>query len=93
MEGQNETLAVRTSGAGDRIQVEVADSGCGIPDSRIPHLFDPFFTTKTDGQGTGLGLWVCRRVIQEHGGRISIETREGQGTSVHVSVPVRMSRP
>ena len=65
------------------------DTGCGIPESRIPHLFDPFFTTKTDGRGTGLGLWLCRRVIQEHGGRISVETKVDEGTTIRLGLRVR----
>lgn len=58
----------------------IADSGPGIPKESLEHVFDLFFTTKP--KGTGLGLAICRKIMQDHGGEISIESTEGQGTTV-----------
>ena len=67
-------------------QVRVIDTGVGIPRSALPNLFDPFFSTKT--QGTGLGLSISQSIMQEHGGAISIASREGHGTTVLLNFPM-----
>ena len=67
------------------IVVEVSDNGGGIPDSVRERLFEPFFTTKTDGMG--MGLSICRRIVEEYGGRLSIHSREGEGTTVAFTLP------
>ena len=62
-------------GADDgEIVVEVADNGCGIPDDILPQIFDPFFTTKDVGDGTGLGLSITHGMVQDHGGRLEVES-------------------
>ena len=66
-------------------QIEIHDTGVGIPPERIEHLFDPFFTTKD--KGTGLGLAIVHQIIAEHGGSINVESKEGQGTSFFVDLP------
>jgi len=63
----------------------IADSGPGIPKESLEHVFDLFFTTKP--KGTGLGLAICRKIMQDHGGDISIESIEGQGTTVTLQLP------
>jgi signal transduction histidine kinase len=73
---------------GDRVVVEVQDTGRGIPADVLPHIFDPFFTTKPIGVGTGLGLAICHRVITELGGQIGVETHAGVGTTFRVTLPV-----
>jgi len=67
------------------IYIEVSDTGVGIPKERINNLFKPFFSTKP--KGIGLGLVYCKRVIEAHGGIISVISEEGQGTSVFIQIP------
>jgi signal transduction histidine kinase len=78
------------AGAGTRpvpvVRVRVIDTGQGIPREVLPRLFDPFFTTKASG--TGLGLSISQSIVQEHGGTISIASREGRGTTVVVELPL-----
>jgi CheY-like chemotaxis protein/two-component sensor histidine kinase len=72
----------------ESVIVEINDDGPGIPDELQPKIFDPFFTTKDVGQGTGLGLTVAYAIVQEHGGRIRLESRSGAGASFFVELPV-----
>lgn len=74
---------------GDYVRVSMKDSGCGIREEDLPRIFDPYFTTKTDGgrRGTGLGLAVSRSILQNHNGLITVESREGSGTVVHIYLP------
>lgn len=73
----------------DRIAIQIADDGCGIAPSDLPHLFEPFYTTKGPGKGTGLGLAIARSIVHEHGGTIRIESPPGRGTVATVEFPVR----
>ncbi len=69
------------------VAVSISDTGKGIPESQKEKLFEPFFTTKEVGEGTGLGLSICYGIIVEHGGRIDVESVEGEGTTFHVILP------
>ena len=80
-------LEVRTSCQNGSVEVEVTDTGMGIPDENIRRIFDPFFTTKTIGRGTGLGLSVSYGIVQEHKGRIEVRSTPGKGTSFHLEFP------
>ncbi|MBI3321207.1 MAG: PAS domain-containing protein [Candidatus Omnitrophica bacterium] len=92
------TLTLRSSGMGPhptpqpfdgRVVIgEVIDTGMGIPAAQLHRVTEPFFTTKPQGQGTGLGLSICRSIVEHHGGRLEIDSQEGQGTQVRVLLPV-----
>jgi signal transduction histidine kinase len=83
------TRSVARSGAdpvGEFVQVEVRDTGVGIPEDNLQHIFDPFFTSKDEG--SGLGLAVSHQIVQEHGGFVTVESTVGKGTAFFVHVPV-----
>jgi len=84
------TIVVRTWHDPDHetVMLEINDDGPGIPADLQPKIFDPFFTTKEVGKGTGLGLTVAYAIVQEHGGRIRLESRSGSGASFYVELPV-----
>lgn len=70
---------------GDDVEVSISDTGCGIPLEDRDRIFDLFFTTKP--RGSGLGLPICRRIIEDHGGKIALESRPGQGTTFTITLP------
>ncbi|MFE8597996.1 sensor histidine kinase [Archangium violaceum] len=73
---------------------EVGDTGMGIPAENMAHLFEPFFTTKPSGEGTGLGLFICKSIVEAFEGTITVDSRVGEGTTFRLSLPphVRTSR-
>jgi signal transduction histidine kinase len=73
----------------DWVEVTVQDNGRGIPPDQIQKIFEPFFTSKDPGQGSGLGLSICRDIVQRHGGTISVESRLTEGSRFIVRLPVR----
>lgn len=74
--------------SGDTIvAIEIEDTGRGIPTGSLHAIFDPFFTTKETGSGTGLGLTVCRKILELHGGSIGVSNRQGGGVRVRVLLP------
>jgi PAS domain S-box-containing protein len=79
-------LTLTTGAAGDEVWVEVSDTGGGIAQDKINHIFEPFYTTKK--KGTGLGLMIVQRIVRQHGGRIEMESRVGQGTSFRIRLPM-----
>ncbi len=74
--------------AAKQVRVTVADDGVGIPEDLQARVFEPFFTTKESAQGTGMGLAVVRRIVDEHGGRIELASAPGQGTTFSVFLPL-----
>jgi signal transduction histidine kinase len=68
------------------LEITVSDTGSGIAEADLPRIFTPFFTTKGD-RGTGLGLYISRKIIEEHHGEITVQTNSG-GTTFIVSLPV-----
>jgi len=75
----------------DRVQVRIEDNGAGIPVEIQNKIFDPFFTTKPVGRGTGLGLAVSYRIIEQHGGTVQISSQVGRGTQVTIALSVKAS--
>jgi PAS domain S-box-containing protein len=84
---QNE-IRVTTRLDGERVIIEVSDTGAGIPPEIIGRIFDAFFTTKAVGVGTGLGLAICQRIVTDLGGALTVESEVGKGTTFRVSLPV-----
>lgn len=81
-------LEVRTGARNGSVEVEVTDTGIGIPLDHLNRIFDPFFTTKTSGRGTGLGLSVSYGIIKEHAGKVDVHSTPGKGTSFRLEFPV-----
>ncbi|MGQ9638043.1 MAG: ATP-binding protein [Thermodesulfobacteriota bacterium] len=80
-------LRIRTYQDGERVAVEVKDTGIGIPSFHLKRIFDPFFTTKSEG--TGLGLSITHKILEAHGGTIDVQSIEGQGSTFTLFIPVR----
>ncbi len=100
--GERGTLTIRATHlkSTNMVSIQVTDNGPGIPGPDLPRIFDPFFTTKREGEGTGLGLAVCQRIIQTHGGHIWVTSHVGKGTTFTIQLPcgeaeeeVQVSRP
>ena len=82
-------IAITTKRLGDdQVSVEVQDNGHGIAPEVLPKIFDPFFTTKDVGKGTGLGLSIVYKIVQQHGGKITVASEVGKGTRFTVVLPV-----
>src|SRR5215475_4166663 len=81
-------LRVLTDTMNSKIEILVQDTGTGISPENIKKIYDPFFTTKAPGKGTGLGLSVSYGIVQEHGGTISVESRQGVGTTFRLELPL-----
>jgi PAS domain S-box-containing protein len=79
-------LRVETGVGGEYIWVQVSDTGTGIPEEKLNRIFDPFFTTKK--KGSGLGLMIVQRIVRDHGGKIDIESRPGEGTTFRICLPL-----
>ena len=84
-------VTVRSALDGDRVRIDVTDTGTGIPEEVRPHIFDTFFTTKPAGEGTGLGLPIVKSIVEEHGGEVKFRTRIGEGSTFTVFLPVALA--
>ncbi len=73
----------------DTVDIEIRDSGAGIPLDILPKIFDPFFTTKDVGKGSGLGLFIVHEIIEEHDGCIAVDSEPGKGTTFLIRLPVK----
>ena len=82
-------IMLTTRDDGDGVRVEVEDDGGGIPPDVLPKIFDPFFSTKEIGKGTGLGLSISYKIVQQHGGRIDVDSEIGRGTLFTVWLPLK----
>ena len=81
-------ITIRSFREGDIVNVQISDSGVGIPPENLQRIFDPGFTTKGVGVGTGLGLSICFKIAQDHGGRIDVESELGKGSTFTIRLPV-----
>ena len=84
---------IRITGRGSesKLDIEIADNGCGISDVDLTHVFEPFFTTKPPGKGTGLGLAIARNIVAEHGGTIRLDAAPNGGAVATVQLPLWVS--
>lgn len=71
------------------VEIKIQDTGAGIEPENLKRIFEPFFTTKEDGKGSGLGLFVAREIIEEHGGLIEVNSISGQGTTFIIKLPLK----
>ena len=83
----------RTLAAGNQAVIRVVDTGTGIPEERLSRIFDPFYTTKDAGKGSGLGLATAFGIMAQHGGRITVSSRVGSGTTFEVILPLAVWKP
>ena len=91
MDGEGEmTVMTQTAKDGEFIEIELTDTGCGIPRENLEKIFDPFFTTKEVGRGTGLGLAVSFGIIAKHQGTIEVESNLNKGTTFIVRLPSKV---
>jgi signal transduction histidine kinase len=81
-------LKTRVSATANTVEIEISDTGPGIPPDVLPQIFDPFFTTKEEGQGTGLGLSLAYGIVENHGGKISARNRPEGGAVFMISLPI-----
>lgn len=86
-DGGHLQIETRLSPDQGHVEIRVMDNGCGMDEEVLERSFTPFFTTKGHGRGTGLGLPICRRIIEEHEGKIEIKSRLGLGTTVRIQLP------
>ncbi len=87
-EEQTPSIVVASRLVGTSVMLTVTDNGPGIASENLGRVFDPHFTTKPPGRGSGLGLSLCRSLVQQDGGEISVESVPGQGTMVRITLPV-----
>jgi len=81
------TLEITSRQTRDNLEIDYADTGMGIPEETLPKIFSPLFTTKA--QGMGFGLAICKRIIESHGGTITVKTAVNQGTTFTVTLPIK----
>lgn len=88
LRSRSEAIEIRAvRGEGNSVEIQVRDEGCGIQPDDMARIFTPFFTTKRDSGGTGLGLSVSFRILQEHGGRLLFQSTPGAGTLARMILP------
>ena len=83
---QGGELIIRTSAQADKVLIEIIDTGPGIRPEEQEKIFDPYYTTRPGG--TGLGLPMCRRIIEEHDGHLELHSEPGKGTRFVIELPV-----
>src|SRR5215475_8531878 len=86
--GGNLWISTRMHNDGEGIEIEVRDDGSGIPDEILSRIFEPFLTTKEGGKSVGLGLAVSQNIIERHNGKINVQSKQGNGTTFTVTLPI-----
>lgn len=86
------TLTIATRAEGETVSLSVSDTGTGIPEDIIQHIWEPFFTTK-GAAGSGLGLPISQRIVERHGGQISVESKLGEGSTFTIRLPAFAAAP
>ncbi len=81
-------LKIKIKNLGERVQVQITDTGCGIPEENKKKIFEPFFTTKKAGEGTGIGLDLVAKIIEKHQATLDLESTVGEGTTFTIILPV-----
>jgi two-component system phosphate regulon sensor histidine kinase PhoR len=85
------SVSMKAWSENDQIKVEVSDTGIGIPEEALPRIFNEFYRAKNakamEMEGTGLGLAIAKDVVEQHGGQISVESVEGEGSTFYVTLP------
>jgi len=84
--GHGGELMIQTDKSGPNARIVISDTGPGIPPDKLPHLFQPFFSSRPDG--TGLGLATAKRIVEAHGGKISVASVSGKGTAFTIELPL-----
>jgi signal transduction histidine kinase len=79
------TLSISIAHTGEALLLEIADTGHGISEDEVKKIFEPFYTTKE--QGLGLGMPYAKKIIEQHGGTISLNSRPGEGTTISIALP------
>lgn len=83
-------ITIRLQKSENSVIIEFEDTGCGVESSQVGKIFEPFYTTKPVGEGTGLGMSISYKVIQNHNGTIVVDSAEGSGTKFRIQLPIRM---
>ena len=91
IDGSGGQITITTSAAAGEVRVAIADNGSGIDPERIDRIFDPGYTTKAEGMGTGLGLSICYQIMQDHNGRIEVESEPGHGSTFTIVLPASLA--
>ncbi|MBN1884699.1 MAG: HAMP domain-containing histidine kinase, partial [Candidatus Krumholzibacteriota bacterium] len=86
-------ITLKTANEDGHVVIEVRDDGVGMNQKTIKQIFDPFFTTKRARGGTGLGLAISYKIIEEHGGTISVNSKQGSGTVFRIRIPAGRTHP
>ena len=86
------TITLRTSAADGLVNVEIRDTGAGIPPENLDRIWEPGFTTKGARVGMGLGLLISRQIVEQHGGRMTVQSKVGEGTTFTVHLPLTFGR-
>jgi len=91
---ENKTVRLEAKDQGDSVKIDFADTGIGIPADEVGSVFEEFFRATnakaSEKDGTGLGLSIVKQIVERHGGKISVESQEGQGTTFTVILPKSM---
>jgi len=87
--GYNPTVCVSTENQDNMVLIKVSDNGNGVPKEVLDKIFQPFFTTKPSGEGTGLGLSLSYDIVKAHGGELTVDTKQGEGTTFTIALPTK----